>query len=200
MVAVSIRTVKPSDKDWIVQLLKEGACNGHFADTIGTESEQLFLQVVSKAWLQTKQIRNNQNQRVFQFATIYVSETDGFPTGFALCVTDSSATELHLAAVNSRYRNNGHFSALVTHAIEHFNAPTLLSRLPLLLFKMVFFCAAICLRMGRYEFAYWNWCSKKHRLFARCYPTSTIAKKVLIKHGFSKLEDKDGLTELTWQP
>lgn len=143
---IAIRPAVVEDATWMAPLLREGAREGHFLDTVGFQADPLLHSLLNFGGLTMRKLRRGREEVCTVHGYVWVATVDNEPAAFLICMDDQEGYELHLAGTRSEYLRRGCFKALVGHAIA--NAPS------------------------------------EGRVFARCYPRSTVAVDALRRYGF----------------
>ncbi len=150
---IAIRPAVVEDATWMAPLLREGAREGHFLDTVGFQADPLLHSLLNFGGLTMRKLRRGREEVCTVHGYVWVATVDNEPAAFLICMDDQEGYELHLAGTRSEYLRRGCFKALVGHAIA--NAPS------------------------------------EGRVFARCYPRSTVAVDALRRYGFVRSSSGD---------
>lgn len=110
---MKIRKGSSNDSQWIVELLKKGASDGHFSPTMQVQAEGFLSSVIDSGGVKMMKLRGSIQAPVFVPMELSVIEIDGVPASFLICCKDNNEVEIHLAGTKELFKNKGCFTSLV---------------------------------------------------------------------------------------
>lgn len=119
---ISIRPAVVEDATWMAPLLRKGARQGHFLDTVSFQADSLLHSLLNFGGLSMMKLRQGREEVCTVHGYVWVATVGDEPASFLICMDDQEGYELHLAGTRSEYLRRGCFKALVRHAIA--NAPS----------------------------------------------------------------------------
>jgi len=115
----SIRQGTVADHSWIAELLRDGAAEGHFGETLSAQADAMLDSIARFGGLRMMKARRGQLEPCTMQVDVLVADCAGTPAAFLLCLNDAEGYELHLSGTQPRFRRRGCFTALVNHAIAN---------------------------------------------------------------------------------
>ncbi|KPG78090.1 hypothetical protein AN993_13040 [Stenotrophomonas maltophilia] len=114
---ISIRSAVAEDAAWIVVLLRDGARQGHFRDTLSAQAVPLVEELLHVGFLTMVKLRHNRPEVCRVDGDVRVATWEDQPAAFLICMHDREGYELHLAGTRPEFIRRGCFKALVRHAL-----------------------------------------------------------------------------------
>lgn len=114
---ISIRSAVAEDAAWIAALLRDGARQGHFRDTLSAQAVPLVEELLHVGFLTMVKLRHNRPEVCRVDGDVRVATWEDQPAAFLICMHDREGYELHLAGTRPEFIRHGCFKALVRHAL-----------------------------------------------------------------------------------
>lgn len=114
---IAIRSADLKDAAWIVALLRNGAQQGHFRQTLIDQAVPFVHGLLHFGCVTMLKLRHNRQEFCKVVGNVRVATWEGQPAAFLICLHDGEGYELHLAGTRPEFIRRGCFKALVRHAL-----------------------------------------------------------------------------------